>query len=212
MSLLIPTISVGILVSCNCCHKLPQTWWLAKSNTSVLSHRSVGFPGGSNGKESASSAGEVGSIPGSGRSSGGGNGCPLQCSFLENPMNRGAWWATVHGLQRVEHGWVTKYSHTLFHRSLVWSLKSVSLGQNQSQKGWSPSEGPRGESVPCLFHHLLPAGFPGLVATSFQTLPPSSHGLLFFRLFLTFLCFPFIWIHTVIVCSGCHTKYHRRVA
>ena len=39
------------------------------------------------------------SIPGSGRSPGEGNGNPLQYSFLENPMDRGAWWATVHGLQ-----------------------------------------------------------------------------------------------------------------
>ena len=42
-------------------------------------------------------------IPGSGRSPGGGNGTPLQCSCLENPMDRGAWRATVHGLQRVGH-------------------------------------------------------------------------------------------------------------
>ena len=42
-------------------------------------------------------------IPGSGRSPGGGNGNPPQCSCLENPMDRGAWWATVHGLQRVGH-------------------------------------------------------------------------------------------------------------
>ena len=40
---------------------------------------------------------DAGSIPGSGRSPGGGNGNPLQCSCLENPMDRGAWWATVHG-------------------------------------------------------------------------------------------------------------------
>ena len=44
-------------------------------------------------------AGDLGSIPGSGRSPGGGNGTPLQYSCWENPMNRGVWWATVHGLQ-----------------------------------------------------------------------------------------------------------------
>ena len=43
-------------------------------------------------------AGDVGSIPGSGRSSGGGHGNPLQCSCLENPMDKGAWWATVPGV------------------------------------------------------------------------------------------------------------------
>ena len=46
---------------------------------------------------------DVGSIPGKGRSSGGGNGNPLQYSCLENPMDRGAWWAIVHGSQRVRH-------------------------------------------------------------------------------------------------------------
>ena len=55
----------------------------------------MGFPGGSDGKESAYSAGGLGSIPGSGRSPGEGNGYPLQCSCLENPMDRGAWQAIV---------------------------------------------------------------------------------------------------------------------
>ena len=41
---------------------------------------------------------DVGSISGLGRSPGGGHGSPLQCSCQENPMNRGAWWATVHGV------------------------------------------------------------------------------------------------------------------
>ena len=55
------------------------------------------FPGGSDSKESACNAGDLGSIPGSGRSPGEGNGNPLQYSCLENPMGRGAWQATVHG-------------------------------------------------------------------------------------------------------------------
>ena len=54
------------------------------------------FPGRSDGKESAFNAGDVSSIPGSGRSAGGGIGNPLQYSCLENPMDRGAWWGTVH--------------------------------------------------------------------------------------------------------------------
>jgi len=49
-----------------------------------------GFPGGSDGKVSVCSAGELGSIPGLGRSSGEGNGSPLQFSYLENPMDEGA--------------------------------------------------------------------------------------------------------------------------
>ena len=51
----------------------------------------------------------MGSIPGLGRSPGGGHGNPLQYSCLENPMDRGAWWATVHGDQKiVEHDLATK--------------------------------------------------------------------------------------------------------
>ena len=56
------------------------------------------FPGGSAGKESAGSVGDLGSIPGSGRSPGEGNGNPLLYPCLENPMDRGAWQATVHGV------------------------------------------------------------------------------------------------------------------
>ena len=56
------------------------------------------FPGGSVGKESACSAADPGLIPGSGRSPGEGNGNPLQYSCLENPMDGGAWRATVHGV------------------------------------------------------------------------------------------------------------------
>ena len=51
-------------------------------------------------KESACDAGDSGSIPGLGRSSGEGNGYLLQYSCLENPMDRGAWWATVHGIAK----------------------------------------------------------------------------------------------------------------
>ena len=64
----------------------------------------MGFPGGSDGKASAYDAGDPGSIPGSERSPGEGNGNPLQ---LENAMDRGAWWATVH---RVTKRWTLKGS------------------------------------------------------------------------------------------------------
>ena len=66
------------------------------------------FPSSSVGKESACSAGDLGSISVLGRSLGEGNGNPLQYSCLENPMDRGAWWATVHGVTRVGHDLVTK--------------------------------------------------------------------------------------------------------
>ena len=58
------------------------------------------FPGGSEVKASASNAGDLGSIPGLGRSPGEGNGNPLQYCCLENPMNWGAWWAAVHGVTK----------------------------------------------------------------------------------------------------------------
>ena len=60
----------------------------------------MGFPGGSDGKEFACNAGNLGLIPGLGRSPGGGHGNPLQYSCLENPMDREAWRATVHGVAK----------------------------------------------------------------------------------------------------------------
>ena len=69
-----------------------------KSSLTSPSH----FPGGSDGKESACNAGDLGSIPGSGRSPGEGLGYPLQYSGLENPKDREAWRAAVHGVAK---GW-----------------------------------------------------------------------------------------------------------
>ena len=74
-----------------------------------------GFPGGSDGKNPFAMW-DLGWIPGLGRSPGGGNGNPLQYSCLENPMDRGVWWATVHGIAKNQTWWVTKHTHT--HRFL----------------------------------------------------------------------------------------------
>ena len=60
----------------------------------------MGFPGGSDGKESACNVGDPDLIPGLVRSAGEGNGHPLQYSCLQNSMDRGAWRATVHGVTR----------------------------------------------------------------------------------------------------------------
>ena len=60
----------------------------------------MGFPGSLEVKASACNAGDPGSIPRLGRSPGEGNGNPLQYSCLENPMDGGAWWATVHGVAK----------------------------------------------------------------------------------------------------------------
>ena len=68
------------------------------------------------GKESACNAGDVGSVPGWGRSPAGGHGKILQYSCLENPMDRGAWWATVHTVaknqtEEIEHTLGSKKNH-----------------------------------------------------------------------------------------------------
>ena len=65
--------------------------WIQKQDLNVWF-----IPGGSDGQESACNAGDLGSMPGLGRSPGEGNGNPFQYSCLENSMDRGAWQATVH--------------------------------------------------------------------------------------------------------------------
>ena len=74
-------LSMRIRMSTLCCFSFP-----------------FGLPGGSAGKASARNAGNPGSIPGSRRSPGEGNGDPLRYSCLDNPTDGGAWWATVHGV------------------------------------------------------------------------------------------------------------------
>ena len=74
--------------------KLEELWLFAE----VLAVRN--FPGGLDSKESACNAGDVGSVPGSERSPGEGNGNPSQSSCLGNPTERGAWQATVHGVAK----------------------------------------------------------------------------------------------------------------
>ena len=76
----------------------------------------VGFPSGSvveNPPASTGDTGDVGSIPGWGRSPGGGNGNPLQYSCLKHPMHRRVWWATVHRLQRVGHNYAHTHKYTI---------------------------------------------------------------------------------------------------
>ena len=67
------------------------------------------FPGGSEGKVSAYNVGILGSIPGLGRSPGEGNGNPLQYSCQENPMDGGAWWATVHRVAKSQT-WLSDFT------------------------------------------------------------------------------------------------------
>ena len=69
--------------------------------------------GGSEVKASASNVGDLGLIPGSGRSPGEGNGNPLQYSCLENPMDREAWWAVVHGVAK-SRTWLSDFPFTFY--------------------------------------------------------------------------------------------------
>ena len=87
----------------------------------------LGFPGGSGGKESASNAGDLGSIPQLGRSLGEDNGYPFQHSCLENLMDRGAWqatWLQSMGLQRVGHDGATSVC-TRTHTQILSSYLSL---------------------------------------------------------------------------------------
>ena len=100
-------------------------WWWARQARS-LSYRGLwgwvssislfvnsinGLPWWVMGKETACNAGVAGSIHGSGRYPGGGHGNPLQYSCLENPMDRGAWWTTAHGIAKSQTG-LKQLEHT----------------------------------------------------------------------------------------------------
>ena len=78
----------------------------------------LGFPGGSDGKASAYNAGDRGSIPGLGSFPGEGNNNPLQYSCLENPVDRGTWWAAVHGVAKSR----TQLSDFTFTLGKLWNL------------------------------------------------------------------------------------------
>jgi len=78
----------------------------------------VDFPGGSEVKASACNVGDLGLIPGLGRAPGEGNGNPLQYSCLENPMDGGAWWATVHGVAK-SRTQLNDFTHSLTHATFL---------------------------------------------------------------------------------------------
>ena len=96
----------------NSLHSLSVTSWNILQDNKCLHQETLpaglivhwylcsGFPGGAVVKNPPASAGDAGSIPGSGRSPGGGNGDPFRYSCLENPMDRGPWWAAVHGVAK----------------------------------------------------------------------------------------------------------------
>ena len=94
-----------------------------------LLNQGTGFPRGSVVKNPPANTGDKGSIPGSGRSPGEGNGVPLQYSCLENPMDRGAWRATVHGVTKSWTRLSDTHTHTHTSRYLC-DLGKPSAGVN----------------------------------------------------------------------------------
>ena len=117
----------------------------------------MGFPGGSDGKESAGNVGDPASNPGSGRSPEDGNGNPLQYSCLENSMDRGSWRAIVHGVRKCQTRLSDSHTHTHTHTHLcVLSRESCPTLCNPtdcSPPSSSPWDFP-GENtgVGCHFH------------------------------------------------------------
>ena len=95
-------------------------------------YRFTGISSGSDGKASDYNVGDLGSIPGLGRSSGEGNGNPLQYSCLENPMDGGAWWATVPGVAKSQ----TRQSD--FIHSLTYRLKNYNKKHHHHLSSYVP--------------------------------------------------------------------------
>ena len=93
----------------------------------------MGFPGGSEVKASACNEGDLGSIPGLGRSAGEGNGDPFQYSCLENPVDGGAWLATVQGVEKSR----TRLSNFTF--TFNWVLGSTKKGSSCHRLTWGPT-------------------------------------------------------------------------
>ena len=104
----------------------------------------MGFPGGSEVKASACNAGDLGSITGSGRCPGEGNGNPLQYACLGNPMDGGAWWATVHGVAKSQ----------VFRKKHVFRKNSTSV---EALSYLISISIPRSLSSPIILYHALPA-------------------------------------------------------
>ena len=136
-------------------------------------------------KNMPASAGDAGSIPGLGGPSGGGNGNPLQCSCLEKPMNRGAWWATVHGVTETrlsdrahthtapsrmvqdpfrypennEDVSILRHSHRPDRTAIGSDLKCCRMPLPLPQEGSCPAEGPRRGRAVSYLAHVWPRGF-----------------------------------------------------
>ena len=139
----------------------------------------LGFPGGSVGKESACNVGDLGSTPRLRRSPGEGNGSPLQCSCLENSMDRGAWQTTVH---EVAEGWTRlsdEHTHIVALHCCVSFCCTAKYSMNQ----------------PYIHIYFLFFGFP-------SHLDPTKHWVEFpvlysrFLLVIYFICGKCIYVNS----------------
>ena len=108
----------------------------------------MGFPGGSDGKESACNVEDPSSIPGSGRPPGEGNGNPLQYSYLGNPMDRGAWWATVHRVAKSQT-WLSDFTLA------TWCEEPTHWKRPDAGKDWGQEEKGATEDEIVGWHHRL---------------------------------------------------------
>ena len=132
------------------------------------------FPSGSDGKESTCNVGDQGLIPGLGRCPREGTGNPLQYSCLENPMDREAWWATVHG-SAVGHNWMTNthMPSVVTSCSYTWPW----LPEFSSLLGQLGPSLPVTKNPGSYFCRWAKTGVESLLGTSLQALPPRFYGV-----------------------------------
>ena len=137
------------------CEKYPYWWvpWFWRENSNLSSRKQgsflahpnsfPGLPRGLSGKESTYQCRRPSLIPGSGRFPRKGNGNPLQYSCLGNPVDRGAWPATIHGVARIRGDLATKQQKSVF-PSLQDPRKSRLSPQTHSWRDWGPATGSPG--------------------------------------------------------------------
>ena len=128
---------------------------------------------GSNGKDSACNAGDLGSIPGLGRSPGGRHGNPLQSSCLENPTDRGAWWAAVHSVPKSQT-WLKRLGRHTCTASPTSELLKTTMFFSAPKPLLFPLPGGISylSSRSQFKYHLLREAFLDLLTSSRQTLFP----------------------------------------